>query len=107
VFSSGYDIRTPEEYEKTLAEFDKVVGLERIKCFHFNDSKHDFGERKDRHDHIGRGAIGLEGFRHFVNDPRWVDHPAYLETPKSEEDEEGNEIQMDPVNLAALRDLIK
>ncbi|GMQ78913.1 MAG: deoxyribonuclease IV [Anaerolineae bacterium] len=106
VFSAGYDIRTPEEYEKTLAQFDKVVGLERIKCFHFNDSKHDFGERKDRHEHIGRGAIGLEGFRHFVNDPRWADHPAHLETPKVEEDEEGNEIQMDVVNLATLRDLI-
>ena len=107
VFSSGYDIRTAEEYDKTLAKFDEVIGLDRIKCFHFNDSKHEFGERKDRHEHIGRGAIGLGGFANFVNDPRWSDHPAHLETPKIEEDEEGNEIEMDSVNLTALRGLIK
>ena len=106
VFASGYDIRTPESYEETMAEFDKIVGLERIKCFHFNDTKHQLGERKDRHEHIGRGAIGLEGFANFVNDPRWKDHPAHLETPKKEDDEDGHEIEMDPVNLAALRDLI-
>lgn len=107
VFSAGYDIRSPEAYEQTLAHFDEVVGLEWIKCFHFNDSKHTFGERKDRHEHIGRGSIGLEGFANFVNDPRWADHPAHLETPKKEEDEDGNETEMDPVNLAALRELIR
>ncbi|MDX1615386.1 MAG: deoxyribonuclease IV [Candidatus Promineifilaceae bacterium] len=106
VFSAGYDIRTPAAYEATLAEFDAVVGLEWIKCFHFNDSKHPLGARKDRHDHIGAGHIGLSGFANFVNDPRWADYPAHLETPKEEEDDDGNEIEMDPINLTAVRDLI-
>ena len=106
VFAAGYDIRTPETYEAALKEFDSVVGLEWIKCFHFNDSKHPLGARKDRHEHIGQGHIGLDGFANFVNDSRWAEHPAHLETPKEDEDEEGNEIEMDPVNLAALRDLI-
>lgn len=106
VFSAGYDIRSPEAYQATMAEFDKVVGLDQILCFHLNDSKYEFGDRKDRHEHIGRGSIGNEGFANFVNDPRWQDHPAHLETPKTEDDEDGNEIEMDPVNLATLRDLI-
>jgi deoxyribonuclease-4 len=107
VFSAGYDIRTPETYEATMTEFDRIIGLEQIKFFHFNDSKHEFGTRKDRHEHIGRGFIGLEGFANFINDPRWTDHPAHLETPKKEENELGQEVEMDPVNLATLRDLIK
>ena len=107
VFAAGYDIRSPEAYDETMAEFDRVIGLDQIRCFHFNDSKYDLGERKDRHDHIGRGFIGLEGFANFVNDPRWADHPAHLETPKTEEDEDGDEVEMDPVNLATLRELIK
>jgi deoxyribonuclease-4 len=106
-FAAGYDIRTPETYEATMAEFDRVVGLDRIHCFHFNDSKHTLGERKDRHEHVGRGSIGLEGFANFVNDPRWADHPALLETPKTEDGEDGIEVQMDPVNLQALRALIR
>jgi deoxyribonuclease-4 len=105
-FAAGYDIRTPDAYAATMADFDRIVGLDQIKFFHFNDSKNDLGTRKDRHEHIGRGAIGLSGFASFVNDPRWSEHPAYLETPKTEEDDEGNEVQMDPVNLAALRDLV-
>jgi len=105
VFSAGYDIRTPETYAATLAEFDRVVGLDQIKFFHFNDSKHGLGENKDRHEHIGRGKIGLSGFANFVNDPRWAGYPAHLETPKTEEAEAGQEVEMDPVNLAALRAL--
>ena len=106
VFSAGYDIRSPEAYEQTISEFDRVVGIEHIRCFHLNDSKHELGARKDRHDHIGRGFIGLDGFANFVNDQRWIDHPAHLETPKKEDDEDGNEIEMDPVNLQTLRNLI-
>ena len=106
VFAAGYDIRTPEAYEATLAEFDRVAGLEKIKTFHFNDSKFGLGEGKDRHAHIGEGEIGLAGFANFVNDPRWTDHAAHLETPKKEKDDEGNEVEMDPVNLAALRSVI-
>jgi deoxyribonuclease-4 len=106
VYAAGYDIRSPEAYDKTMAEFDQVVGLDQIRCFHFNDSKYDLGDRRDRHDHIGRGYIGLEGFANFVNDPRWANHPAHLETPKTEENEAGQEIEMDPVNLETLRGLI-
>ncbi|MFQ5398255.1 MAG: deoxyribonuclease IV [Anaerolineae bacterium] len=105
VFAAGYDIRTPEAYQATLAEFDRVIGLEHIRCFHFNDSKFGLGERKDRHAHIGEGHIGRDGFANFLNDPRWRDYPAHLETPKKETDDDGNEIEMDPVNLAVLRGL--
>jgi deoxyribonuclease IV len=105
VFAAGYDIRSPESYQATMAAFDQIVGLDQIKCFHFNDSKHDLGENKDRHEHIGQGKIGLSGFANFVNDPRWADYPAHLETPKTEKDADGREIEMDPVNLAALRQL--
>jgi len=106
-FAAGYDIRTPETYEATLAEFDRVIGLDKIKTFHFNDSKFERGSQKDRHAHIGDGFIGLAGFANFVNDPRWADHSAHLETPKTEKGEDGNEIEMDAVNLATLRSLIK
>jgi deoxyribonuclease IV len=90
-----------------MAEFDRVVGLEWIKCFHLNDSKHELGSNKDRHEHIGQGFIGAAGFANFVNDPRWTNHPAHLETPKTEEDDDGRKIEMDPVNLAVLRGLIR
>lgn len=106
VFAAGYDIRTPETYEATLAEFDSVVGLDRIKCFHFNDSQFDFGTRRDRHAHIGEGFIGLSGFANFVNDPRWANHPAHVETPKVKKHDDGTETEMDAVNLATLRSLI-
>jgi deoxyribonuclease IV len=105
IFAAGYDIRAPESYQATMAEFDRVVGLDQIKFFHFNDSKHGLGEKKDRHEHIGRGEIGLSGFANFINDPRWAGYAAHLETPKTEDDENGREVEMDPVNLAALREL--
>ncbi len=107
VFAAGYDIRTPAAYEVTMAAFDQIVGLHHIKCFHLNDSKFDLGTQKDRHEHIGQGFIGRDGFANFVNDPRWANHPAHLETPKTEKDDDGNEIDMDVVNLAVLRELIR
>ncbi len=105
-FAAGYDLRTPDAYEQTMAEFDSVVGLDRIHCFHFNDSRHELGARKDRHAHIGEGHLGRQAFANFLNDPRWSEYPAHLETPKTEEDDDGNEIEMDPINLKTLRDLI-
>lgn len=105
IFSAGYDIRAPEAYQATMAEFDRLVGLDQIKCFHFNDSKHDLGQRKDRHEHIGQGFIGEAGFANFLNDPRWAGYPAHLETPKTETDDDGNEVEMDPINLAVLKRL--
>ncbi len=107
VFAAGYDIRTPAAYSQTITEFDRVIGLDWIKCFHFNDSQHELGARKDRHAHIGDGHIGLEGFANFVNDPRWADYAAHLETPKTEKDADGNEIDMDVENLKRLRQLIR
>ncbi|MEM7800622.1 MAG: deoxyribonuclease IV [Chloroflexota bacterium] len=107
VFAAGYDLRTEDAYSATMNEFDRAVGLEHIKCFHFNDSKYDLGQKRDRHQHIGKGFIGADAFGFLVNDARFANHPAHLETPKSEEDEDGETIEMDPVNLATLRALIK
>ena len=107
IFAAGYDIRTAETYATTMEEFDSIIGTDEIKCFHLNDSKYELGKRGDRHAHIGEGYIGLEGFANFVNDPRWAELPGHLETPKKEENEDGEEIEMDPVNLAALRSLIR
>ena len=99
VFAAGYDIRTPETYEETFSEFDRIIGIDRLKFFHLNDSKNDLGSRVDRHEHIGKGFIGLPGFRLLLNDSRFADHPMVLETPKKNDD--------DRKNLAVLRKLIK
>ncbi len=100
VFAAGYEIRTPEGYAHTMSEFDKHIGLELLRCFHFNDSKFDLGSRKDRHEHIGQGFIGLEGFRNIINDPRFEQIPMLLETPKSKD------LHEDVENLAVLRNLV-
>ncbi len=100
VFAAGYELRTPEGYAQTMAEFDRHIGLDLLKCFHFNDSKFDLGSRKDRHEHIGKGFIGLDGFRHIIQDPRFQDVPMILETPKSKD------LHEDVENLAVLRSLV-
>lgn len=102
VFAAGYAFGTPAEYRATFAEFDRVIGLKRLKLFHLNDSKKPLGSQVDRHEHIGRGHLGLEPFRMIVNDPRFRKTPMILETPK--EDDDG--APMDPVNLATLRGLV-
>lgn len=99
-FAAGYDIRTRVTYEDTLSKFDQIIGLERLKFFHINDSKRPLGSRVDRHEHIGKGEIGLEGFRLLLNDPRFRQHPMVLETPK------GKELKEDKENLRVLRSLI-
>jgi deoxyribonuclease-4 len=101
VFAAGYSLSPEAEYEKTMCEFDRVIGLKRLKLFHLNDSKKPCGSRVDRHEHIGKGCLGLEPFRLIVNDPRFQKTPMILETPKHDPD--GTE--MDPVNLATLRGL--
>ena len=101
VFAAGYDIRTPETYEETFSEFDRIIGIDRLKFFHLNDSKNDLGSRVDRHEHIGKGFIGLPGFCLLMNDSRFADHPMVLETPKKNDPED------DRKNLAVLRKLIK
>jgi deoxyribonuclease-4 len=103
VFAAGYPLGTSKEYKATMNEFDRLIGLERIKAFHLNDSLRPLGSRKDRHEHIGRGQMGLEPFRFLINDPRFRDVPMYLETPKGEE----NGVEYDVVNLQTLRQLVK
>ncbi|MCJ7812885.1 deoxyribonuclease IV [bacterium] len=83
-FESGYDIRTKHDYEETFAQFDRVIGLDRLYVFHLNDSKTDLGSRVDRHEHIGKGLLGIESFRFLVNDSRFANHPMILETPGGE-----------------------
>ncbi len=99
-FAAGYDLRTRATYEETFSQFDRIIGLERLKFFHINDSKRPLGSRVDRHQHIGKGEIGLAGFRLLLNDPRFRDHPMVLETPK------GKELKEDKRNLKVLRSLI-
>ncbi len=101
IFAAGYDIRTAAAYEASMAEFDRLVGIERIGFFHLNDSKKGLGCRVDRHEHIGEGEIGLEGFRNLLNDPRFANHPMTLETPK------GKDLQEDRDNLAKLHTLMQ
>jgi deoxyribonuclease-4 len=102
VFAAGYALAPQKAYQATLRAFDRTVGLSRLRCFHLNDSQKPLGSRVDRHAHIGRGCLGLEPFRLLVNDRRFRNRPMVLETPK----EEGDEGDMDTVNLAALRALV-
>ena len=101
IFAAGYDIRTPEAYEKTMSEFDKIIGFDKLKLLHMNDSKKELGSRKDRHEHIGKGFIGLQGFANIMNDKRIGNIPKILETPKGKEQTEDIE------NLKTLKSLIK
>jgi deoxyribonuclease-4 len=100
-FAAGYDIRTKEGYERTFAEFDDAIGLDRLAAFHLNDSKKEFHSRVDRHEHIGKGFIGVEAFRLLMNDQRFWGLPMCLETPK------GPDLSEDRENLTLLRTLIK
>ena len=81
LFASGYDIRRPSSFERVIKEFDRRVGLGRLSLFHLNDSKSDLGARVDRHEHIGRGKIGLEPFRFIVRARRFRKIPKVIETP--------------------------
>ena len=111
--AAGYDITHEQGYRRTFKELDGVVGLDRVKAFHLNDSKKPCGSRVDRHEHIGKGCLGLETFRRLLNDRRFSDLPMLLETPK--EDGRGRRrssaaLEIDPydaMNLATLRSLLK
>ena len=100
IFASGYDIRVPIGYERTIEQLDKHVGIENVGAFHLNDSKKPLGSRVDRHEHIGRGEIGVDGFRLVLNDARFARIPKLLETPKTIETES------DRINIGLLRSLI-
>jgi deoxyribonuclease-4 len=99
IFAAGYDIRTWKGYEQTMEEFNNVLGLEKLVVIHMNDSKKGFASRVDRHEHIGKGAIGEEGFRCLMSDGRLKNIPKILETPK------GKDLKEDKMNLRTLKKL--
>ena len=98
---AGYEFRTPESYEEMIAEFDQVIGLDKLKVIHVNDAQKDLGSHVDRHAHIGEGCIGLEPFGYFLNDERLKKVPFLLETPVK--DDPGDNMR----NLEQLRRLIE
>ncbi len=100
VFAAGYEFRTDESYAEMMRVFDESLGIANLKAIHLNDSKFPLGSKRDRHEHIGEGEIGLEGFRNLVNDPRLVGLPGLLETEKGDDD------VFDGKNLATLRGLV-
>jgi deoxyribonuclease-4 len=103
LFAAGYGLRTRKEYKATIDELDEVIGLDRVRAWHLNDSKKPQGSRVDRHEHIGEGQLGLDPFRFVLNDKRFAKLPMYLETKK---EDRGGE-PMDAVNLRTLKSLIK
>jgi len=103
LFAAGYDFRG-RRYAKFRKELDSILGLDLVKVIHMNDSKKPLGSRVDRHDHIGRGLIGLEGFRPLVRDEAFRNVPKIIETPKEGKSEDGRE--WDEVNLTTLRELM-
>ncbi len=101
IFAAGYAISDPKDYKATMKKFDDVIGLDKLRIIHMNDSIKEFGSKKDRHEHIGKGHIGLEGFRNIVNDKRLSKIPMILETHKEED------LKEDIENLKVLRGLVK
>ncbi len=99
--AAGYDFRTPKLYTQMWDHFDKLIGLQHLKVFHMNDSTKDLNSHVDRHAHIGKGKIGLEGFGLIMNDPRFFDLPKILETPKTTTD-----LKHDLENLETLKGLL-
>ena len=108
LLASGYNLCSDVGYRTTFREFDRLVGIERIKVFHLNDSKKPLGSRVDRHEHIGKGCLGLAPFRRILNDPRFAKLPMLLETPKLDTPESRRLSDLDPfdkINLDVLRTL--
>lgn len=100
LFAAGIDFTEDYKYERMVETFDRLIGLDKLRAIHCNDSKKGLGSRVDRHDHIGKGMLGLEPFRFIMNDPRLADVPKILETPK------GEDMAEDKENMALLRSLI-
>ncbi len=100
LFAAGYPIQTETGWEATMREFEHTIGFDRLAAVHVNDSRRELGSRVDRHEHIGKGQIGRDGFRMLMNDPRFSILPKILETEKSEDMHE------DVENMAVLRSLV-
>ena len=100
LLAAGYDIRTATGYAATMREFDAVIGAKHVVAFHLNDSKKPLGSRVDRHEHIGKGFVGLDAFRCVLRDERWRGLPMVLETPK------GEDMREDVENLRLLHSLL-
>lgn len=98
--AAGYEFRFASAYAEVMAALDRAVGLDRLRGFHLNDSKGDLGCRRDRHEHIGKGKVGLEAFRLILTDTRFRDLPMVIETEK------GDDLAEDKVNLGVLRSVI-
>jgi deoxyribonuclease-4 len=105
LLTAGYDLCSTDGYERTFDEFDRLVGLDRIKVFHLNDSKKPCGSRVDRHEHIGKGCLGMQPFRRLLNDPRFSGLPMLLETPKLDTPESRRRSDVDPWDARNLRTL--
>ena len=105
LLAAGYDWRSPSGYRKTFDAFDALVGFDRLKVMHMNDSKKPCGSRVDRHAHIGQGEIGTIAFRRLVNDPRVAHLGMLIETPKQQDAPESDAFDRD--NLRVLRGLIR
>lgn len=100
-FAAGYDLRTEKSTVSVFDEFDRIIGLDKLHVLHLNDSKQPFGSNKDRHEHIGKGEIGLPAFAAIVNDPRLAGLPGILETEKDADGE------YDRMNLEVLRGMVR
>jgi deoxyribonuclease-4 len=103
--ASGYDIVSASGYDATFAAFDRIVGLDRLRVFHGNDSKRPCGSRVDRHEHIGDGCLGLEPFRRLVNDRRFSGLPILIETEKSAATSRPQVVTADPLDVRNLETL--
>ncbi len=101
LFSAGYDIREEKGCENVFKEFDEIIGIEKIKVFHLNDSKRELNSRVDRHYHIGKGYIGKVAFHYIMQNPAFKNIPKIIETPKGSDD------KFDISNLTTLRKLVK
>lgn len=99
-FAAGYDLSTRNGLDKTIKEFDRVIGFERLNLIHLNDSRTPMGSRVDRHWHIGEGEIGIDGFRRILNHPALAEKAAIMETPKNRKDDDAR-------NLNTVRKLFK
>lgn len=102
-FAAGYPMSTQAEFKQTVNQMKNTFGLDKIKAIHLNDSKKPLGSRRDRHEHIGEGEMGLEPFRYLLNDRRFSKIPMYLETEKGKRDG----VELDIINLATLKSLIQ